>query len=58
VELFQSACGDIQRTIAEIKTLKESKGKNAVNIIIFLSLVVKMSPQYFLKDSLDSCIEI
>ncbi|XP_060605785.1 THO complex subunit 5 homolog [Ruditapes philippinarum] len=29
VELFQSACGDIQRTIAEIKTLKESKGKNA-----------------------------
>ena len=30
VELFQSACSDIQRTIMEIKTLKESKDKNAV----------------------------
>ncbi|XP_045172199.2 THO complex subunit 5 homolog [Mercenaria mercenaria] len=33
VELFQSACGDIQRTIAEIKTLKETKGKNATEEI-------------------------
>ena len=30
VELFQSACDDIQRTISEIKQLKESKGKNNV----------------------------
>lgn len=30
VELFQSACSDIQRTILEIKALKESKDKNAV----------------------------
>ncbi|KAL4224020.1 THO complex subunit 5 [Mactra antiquata] len=29
VELFQSACGDIQRTIADITALKESKSKNA-----------------------------
>ena len=30
VELFQSACDDIQRTISEIKQLKESNGKNNV----------------------------
>lgn len=30
VELFQSACSDIQRTIMEIKALKESKDQNTV----------------------------
>lgn len=34
VELFQSACADIQRTISEIKTLKTAKGKNAVSSIL------------------------
>lgn len=30
VDLFQSACADIQRTITEIDTLKENKGTNSV----------------------------
>ena len=34
VELFKSACEDIQKTITEVKHLKESKSKNAVGFEI------------------------